>query len=312
MKKPQIAFFINPTIRNYRKVVADIKNHFEGYTYSFFISEYSGHLLTLAAKAVDEGYTHAVAVGGDGTLNEMVNGILKSAESGDTYAWEKISQIKIGILPSGSGNDFIKNLGYKTLSELKALIQKDQGEMVDVGYAEYLDRNMQQARRFFINVADVGIGGEVVLTKEKLPHLFSGSFNYFLAIVIAFLRYRKKRIAVKAKEFGTQGKVLNFVVANGKFFGNAIGIAPHAEISDGTFGITNIGDISLIDYFRNIGTAKKCLKINHPEVEYKASRELLIESLEDLPLTIDMDGEFIGYTPVHFTCLKGKLCFLKS
>ena len=106
--------------------------------------------------------------------------------------------------------------------------------------------------------------------------------------------------------------MLNFVVANAKYFGNSIGIAPHAEISDGKFAITQIGDISIIDYFKNINTAKKCQKIVHPEVSYKESEYLTIESANNLPLTIDMDGEFIGYAPVEFTCFQQKLCFLSK
>ena len=106
--------------------------------------------------------------------------------------------------------------------------------------------------------------------------------------------------------------MLNYVVANAKYFGNSIGIAPHAEISDGKFAITQIGDISIIDYFKNINTAKKCQKIVHLEVSYKESEYLTIESANNLPLTIDMDGEFIGYAPVEFTCFQQKLCFLSK
>lgn len=308
---PKIAFFINPTIRNFKKIEIEIQHSFLKYDYQFFISEYSGHFLSLPQKAVNECFTHFIAVGGDGTLNEIVNGIVSAFKTDKGYDWEKIKSIKIGILPSGSGNDFVKNLGYKTIAELQNLIDKDTSGLVDIGFTEYLDRNRNKAERFFINVSDVGIGGEVVINKEKLPLSLPGETNYFLAIISTFLTYKKKLIKVSAKEFSWEGKVLNFVIANAKYFGNSIGIAPHAEISDGKFAITNIGDISLIDYFKNIGTAKKCQKIIHPEVSYKESEELLIESLDNLPLTIDMDGEFIGYAPVKFTCLKQKLCFLQ-
>ena len=309
---PKIAFFINPTIRNFKKIEMQIKHYFLEYDYQFFISEYSGHFLELPQKAVDEGFTHFVSVGGDGTLNELVNGIISSCKTTNGYDWEKIQSIKIGILPTGSGNDFIKNLGYQTIDDLKKLIVNNQSVMVDIGFAKYLDRNRNPAERFFINVSDVGIGGEVVINKEKLPLFLSGKINYFLAIIFTFLTYKKKTITVKAKEFSWEGKVLNFVVANAKYFGNSIGIAPHAEISDGKFAITQIGDISIIDYFKNINTAKKCQKIVHLEVSYKESEYLTIESANNLPLTIDMDGEFIGYAPVEFTCFQQKLCFLSK
>lgn len=308
---PKIAFFINPTIRNFKTIEMELQHHFINFEYQFFLSEYSGHFVTLPQKAVEKGFTHFVAVGGDGTLNEMVNGIINAFQTHDGPDWDHIKEIKIGILPAGSGNDFVKNLGYKNLTDLTALIEKNHSFLVDLGHAEFLDRQMQPANRFFINILDVGIGGEVVINKEKLPLFLPGQLNYFLAIVFTFLTYKKKKIEVKAQEFNWKGKVLNFVVANAPYFGNSIGIAPHAVLTDGKFAITNIGDISLIDYFKNLGTAKKCQKIIHPEVSYTESQELLIENADPIPLTIDMDGEFIGYAPVKLTCLQQKLSFLK-
>ena len=205
----------------------------------------------------------------------------------------------------------MKNLGYATPEELVELIEQDRTELVDVGFTEYMDRERKKATRFFINVTDVGIGGEVVINKEKLPLFFPGKVNYFLAILFTFLTYQKKRMKATAQDFFWEGKILNFVVANAKFFGNAIGIAPHAEISNGKFAITNVGDISLLDYFKNIGTAKKCQKIIHPEVSYTSTDEILIENTDQLPLTVDMDGEFVGYAPIKLTCFSQKLAFLK-
>ena len=198
---PKIAFFINPTIRHFKKIEIDIQHHFLNQDYHFFISEYSGHFLTLPKRAVEEGFTHFIAVGGDGTLNEIVNGLIEAFRTENGYDWERISQIKIGILPSGSGNDFIKNLGYTTIDELQSLIAKDSSALVDVGFAEFLNREKQKAERFFINVSDVGIGGEVVISKERLPLVFPGDVNYFIAILSTFLMYKKKTIKVTSKDF---------------------------------------------------------------------------------------------------------------
>lgn len=307
----KIAFLINPKIRNFRKIEIDIQHNFLDFDYKFFISEFSGHFLTLPVKAIEEGFTHIIAIGGDGTLNEVINGVLDAFKTENSYDWEKVKTIKIGILPSGSGNDFVKNLGYKTIEELKDLILKDSTALVDVGFTEFFDKDNKPSTRFFINISDVGMGGEVVTTKEKLPQFLDGSINYFLAITKTVATYKKNLVKITAKEFSWEGKILNFVIANGKYFGNAIGIAPHAEINDGKFAITNVGDISLMDYFKNLGTAKKCEKIIHPEVSYTESEELVIESTDKRKLAIDMDGEFIGYAPVKFTCMKQKLNFLK-
>ena len=193
---------------------------------------------------------------------------------------------------------------------MQSLIENSQSVLVDVGFAQFLDRKRNNTERFFINISDVGIGPEVVINKEKLPLFLSGKINYFLAIIFTFLTYKKRNIFVQAKEFTWQGRVFNYVIANAKYFGNSIGIAPHAILSDGKFAITQLGNIRLIDYLRNIGKVKKCQKIIHPKIFYTDSQELFIEGTTNEPITIDMDGEFVGYAPIKLTCLQQKIRFL--
>lgn len=307
----KIAFFINPKIRNFRKIEIELQHHFIDFEYKFFISEYHGHLLSLPQKAISEGYNCMIAVGGDGTLNEVVNGTINAFNNSEIIDWEKISDIKIGVFPAGSGNDFVRNIYDSKITTLKNLIQNNKSEPIDVGFAKFSDEKGIITERFFINIADVGIGGEVVITKEKLPSFFSANFNYLVSILYVMATYRKKLVKVKTDAFSYEGKILNFVIANGKYFGNAIGIAPHAEINDGKFSITNIGNVSLLDYFLNIGKAKKCEKINHPKVAYSEANEVYIESADQREVTIDMDGEFVGFAPITLICEMGKINFIK-
>lgn len=307
----KIAFFINPKIRNFRKIEIELQHHFIDFDYKFFISEYHGHLLSLPQKAISEGYNCMIAVGGDGTLNEVVNGTINAFNNSGIIDWEKILDIKIGVFPAGSGNDFVRNIYDSKITTLKNLIQNNKSEPIDVGFAKFSDEKGIITERFFINIADVGIGGEVVITKEKLPSVFSAKFNYLVSILYIMATYRKNMVKVKTDAFSYEGKILNFVIANGKYFGNAIGIAPHAEINDGKFSITNIGNVSLLDYFLNNGKAKKCEKINHPKVAYSEANEVYIESSDQRKVTIDMDGEFVGFAPITLICEKEKINFIK-
>jgi len=100
------------------------------------------------------------------------------------------------------------------------------------------------------------------------------------------------------------------VVANGKYFGNGLGVAPDASVTDGKFDIVIIGDVSLMDYFKNLGTVKKCEKVNHPEVHYYQMDKVTVESMETRKISIDMDGEFIGYAPMTLINLHQKLNFI--
>lgn len=307
----KIAFFINPKIKNFRKIEIELQHYFLDFDYKFFISEYHGHLLSLPRKAISEGYNHMIAVGGDGTLNEVINGTIAAFKTNDSYDWEKISEIKIGVFPAGSGNDFVRNIYDSNVETLKNCIQNNSSELIDVGIADFFDEYNQPAERFFINISDVGIGGEVVILKEKLPRFFAPQFNYVASILYVMATYKKKLVKIKTDKFLYEGKILNFVIANGKYFGNAIGIAPHAEINDGKFAITNIGNVSIFDYFLNIGKAKKCQKIQHAEVIYSEAKEVYIESADHRKITIDMDGEFVGFAPIRLVCLERKICFLK-
>ncbi|MFT3919299.1 diacylglycerol/lipid kinase family protein [Cloacibacterium sp.] len=307
----EIAFFINPKIRNFRKIEIELQHHFIDFDYKFFISEYHGHLLSLPQKAISEGYNCMIAVGGDGTLNEVVNGAINAFNNFGIIDWEKISDIKIGVFPAGSGNDFVRNIYDSKITTLKNLIQNNKSEPIDVGFAKFSDEKGIITERFFMNIADVGIGGEVVINKEKLPDFFSARFNYLASILYVMVTYRKKLVKVKTDTFSYKGKILNFVIANGKYFGNAIGIAPHAEINDGKFSITNIGNVSLLDYFLNIRAAKKCEKISHPQVTYSDANEVYIESVDHRKITIDMDGEFVGFAPIKLICEKNRINFIK-
>lgn len=307
----KIAFFINPKIRNFRSIEIELQHHFIDLDYQFFISEYHGHLLTLPQKAISEGFNYLIAVGGDGTLNEMINGVINGFKTENSYDWQKISEIKIGIYPAGSGNDFARNIKDSSLKKLKQNIINHQSEMVDVGFARFFDEKEESTERFFINITDVGIGGEVVIMKEKMPRYFSPKFYYMASILYVMATFKKNKVRITTDKTLYQGKILNFVIANGKYFGNAIGIAPQAVIDDGQFSITNIGNVSLLDYFLNIGTAKKCLKIKHPQVSYSEAKKVFIESADHRKMTIDMDGEFVGFVPVELECLEKKISFLK-
>ena len=90
----KIAFFINPTIRNFKKIEMQIKHYFLEYDYQFFISEYHGHLLTLPQKAISEGFNYLIAVGGDGTLNEMINGVINSFKTEILMIGKKFLKLK--------------------------------------------------------------------------------------------------------------------------------------------------------------------------------------------------------------------------
>lgn len=313
----KIAFLINGTAKGLEKLTKSIETTFKDYAPKLFISERAGHITQLAQTAIARGYDTIIICGGDGTLNEGINGIIGAFKTGlgdtqDAYDWEQIARIKTGVFPYGSGNDFSKTIHVtKELDYLKNLVTQNRSQLIDVGWVSYFKTEKEPENRFFINITDVGMGGETVLKLQNNKIRALGpDFNYFWAITSTIATYEKVKIKASGDNFLWEGKAINFVVANGKYFGNGLGVAPDASVTDGKFDIVIIGDVSLMDYFKNLGTVKKCQKVIHPEVHYFQLEKVHIESMEARKISIDMDGEFIGYAPMTLINLQQKINFI--
>ena len=305
MKK--IAFIIHGKVRNKQLIITEIEStFFDNYKIAFFSSEYSGHAIELSNRAAEQGFNYIICIGGDGSLNEVVNGVMHAK------SLNKELDIKIGVLPYGTGNDFIKTIkSPATFSGLKKLIDDNTSKEIDLGFVQFKDNAGEDSSRYFINITDIGIGGVVVQNLCKYTNAFGANIKYMMAIVNTLLTYRNQPIKAIADEFTFEGKVKNFVIANGKYFGSGIGIAPDAEVDDGKFSIVILEEVSLIDFLKFSNTFKKCKKINHPQIIYKTAKEITVESLS-IPQPIDMDGEFIGYSPMKIKILPAALTFLTT
>jgi len=314
----RIAFIINGSIKKLNKTINDVTSTFEKFDIKIYTSVDEAHYNQLCGEALEETCDHIILVGGDGTVNKGINGILNYYRLNDNkqpedFDWIAISKIKVGVFPAGSGNDFVKTV-YKdySLKALSNLIEKQSYQMIDVGWVQFQNLQFQEEVRFFMNITDVGMGGETVKRKGNLPDWLGPNFSYFWAITSTLAMYKKCDLKAYNDNFFWEGKIINMVVANGKYFGNGLGIAPDAKIDDGKFSFVTIGDITLLDYFKHLRKVKKCIRINHPEVSYHALNEITIESNTSENITIDMDGEFIGTTPMSIQCLPRKINFITA
>ncbi|MDB5226081.1 MAG: hypothetical protein JWN78_274 [Bacteroidota bacterium] len=312
----KLAFLVNGTAKNLEKLTKNIEAAFKEHDPKLFISEKAGHVTQLAQTAISRGYDTIIVCGGDGTLNEAINGVIESFKTGlgsthEAYDWRKIANIKVGVLPSGSGNDFAKTVHVtKELSYLKNLLSQQRSQLIDIGWVSFFQSDKEPSHRFFINITDVGMGGETVLKLQKKIPLVGPDINYFWAITSTLATYEKVQIKATGDNFFWEGKAINFVVANGKYFGNGLGVAPDASVTDGKFEIVIIGDVNLLDYFKNLSAVKKCQKVIHPQVHYHQLDKVTIESMETRKISIDMDGEFIGYAPMTLINLTQKINFI--
>ena len=263
--------------------------------------EYAGHAIELAHMAVQQGYDHVIAIGGDGSLNEVVNGILQNETS---------SLPVLGYLPYGSANDFSKSVGITDdIDQLVALINAGKTKLVDVGKAEYESRKGGRESRYFINIADIGIGGYTVGIVDKLKPMLGARSAYAIAVMYALITYKRGVIEYSFDGQEHKGTTLSLVVANGKYFGDGLCIAPDADITNGKLDLTIIGDVSIFDYLKNLGRLKNGIHLEDPEVSYHVTTELKVSS-DGPAYGIDMDGEFVGFGPAMFTVLPKRIAFL--
>ena len=314
----KVAFLINKVIKRYHSIVKDIEEEFAYSTEcKLFISQKTGHLRTLTQEAIREGFEYLIVVGGDGTMNEVINGLAFNykinEESGiGSFDWTAIQKVKVGLLPAGLGNDFARYYHLKfDVKFLRFLIEKDKCRKIDMGWTSFIDKNKQEEERFFSNITDVGMGGHTAhhMDQHKIGWLNS-NLNYTKAIISSFITYDKSKIKWTTDRETWQGKVMSLVVANGQYFGSGLAVAPNARMDDGKFEIVTLGNITIMDYLKNLNKVKQGRPIEHKEVSYSEAKEITIESMEGKELPIDMDGDFVGYCPMTLKCVPNAINFL--
>ncbi len=259
------------------------------------------HAIELAKQATENGCDYLIALGGDGTLHEVINGVLQSNLPANLYPG-------IGLLPLGSANDFARTAGISnSMEELIGRIQNNATQKIDLGK---IVLHQTGETRYFLNIAGVGLGAEVAQILEHSSSVLGPGFNYFKHIIKGFLNYVKKEVSCSGNTWSWKGKLLQMAIANGRSFGNGICIAPDARITDGLFQVAIFGDLSIWDYLKNLGNLKKGVRIDHPQVCYQDAREVLVES-NDL-CSIEADGEYVGLAPATISILPKTIRFLMS
>lgn len=285
----KVGFIVNKKARkkeSFYKAFNSIKREFN---FGFNILETSGPGggISLAKAFCNDGYSHIIAVGGDGTLNETVNGVIGSGGTA-----------KIGALPYGTANDFKNSMGLpNNLKELAQAIKNNWATTIKTGIVHYHTYDKTPSTRYFINIADLGIGADVVRRVDKARKRPGPNLTFMSAILQAFFTFKNVQLTCQTGEWKWAEKANSVVIANGKYFGSGLCIAPDADPKSENFQIVLTGDVSVKDYLKNLLALKKGKRIKHPLLEYRNAAKIGIISNEH-PCAIECDGEFLGYTPV--------------
>jgi len=267
-----------------------------GIPFEYQYTEGVGHAIELAREAAMNGYQFLVAVGGDGTANEVANGILQSGDSHETT---------IGIISTGTGSDFIRTAGI-TKDYIKACscLRKAGRRVIDVGVVEYC-KNGQTCQRYFINSAGVGFDAQAIEAAGHLPKVFGGTIPYVLGLLKSVVSYRNKPVAINVDGRNEERRILTMVMANGRYFGGGMRIAPGADIYDGLLDVVSVGDIGKLDLLKTFPKIYNGTHITHPLVNIERATHVGITSSEKL--VIQADGEFLGECPASFQMIPAAL-----
>ncbi len=294
----KVCFIVNGICKSPKKVYSEIQA-FEDLQLAELVTKletaHSGHAIELAREA-SETHDIVVAVGGDGTVNEVLNGIVQASK-----------QAILGVFPAGTANDLSRTLNLQLDGKvLGSLIDKKSFRPIDIGHSELVDSEARELERYFINVIDFGIGGYVVEKVANSRKTFGAKFTFLKAIFNSLLTYEQSVVKIEADEFQWEGKLLSLAISNGQYFGSGIQIASDALLDDSKFNACVMSDISTTDYLKHVNKIRKGHKINHKGVRYFTTKELSVRPV-DLSCAIDIDGEFCGYAPAKIKLLPKKI-----
>ncbi|MBN1949062.1 MAG: diacylglycerol kinase family lipid kinase [Candidatus Cloacimonetes bacterium] len=268
------------TGRKLGKLVEQL-NRFD-FDFEIEITKYPKHAIELTREYIRKGYRKLVAVGGDGTVNEVVNGIMLSRREEDVI---------LGIIPEGGGNDFARNFRISgNIEKDLEILKKEVTIPVDVGKIE---------EQYFINALGLGFDAEVAQHADKIRYL-NGLPRYLLAVMKALVKLKphKMEITLNGEQFDIS--VLLISIGNGLSTGGGFLLTPHAKVDDGRFDICLIKKIKLLRLLQLLPTAISGKHLEQPEVEIRQTDRIEVKTSQVLP--IYYDGELPELTnPLHFT-----------
>ena len=294
----------------------------EGLSFDVRLTEAPGHAATLAYEAAQQGYDAVICAGGDGTLNEIVNGLMRV---------DAPRRPTLGIIPCGTGTDFARGMGLpKDLDGVAAMLKRGQSQAIDVGHVSYV-RAGEPAVRHFINIAGLGFDGEV--SDEVNRHgKRGGSLAYFVNVFKVLARYENKlaRLTLTLPDGRAQtvdGAFNLIAVCNGRYFGGGMLVSPNSLVHDGLFHVIVIEAMSRAEFTVAFPRVYRGTHLSHPKVTEYQAREVQVDLTpspsgrgfaahsrgwlgEGQRMFLEAEGELFGEAPARFTLLPSALRLL--
>jgi diacylglycerol kinase (ATP) len=288
------------TEKKWETIKIAIKAHFREFKYVF--TEKPRQATEIVRELIKDGFDLIIGVGGDGTLNEISSGFFSD------YSGKAINQdAALGIIPSGTGSDFIRFMKVpREFEKSAALIKNSKSKKIDIGKITYANATTKE--QYFINVADFGLGAEVIKKISNVQESRRGALTYYRGLLSTLMNYRSKTVSLIIDgQQQLQGEYLIGAVANGRIFGGGMIIAPQAEPDDGYFDLVLIKDMKKLEIIRNSRHLYAGTIAKNPKVIIQKARSIKVQSQEEV--FTEYDGEMGEKLPAEFSIIEKALNF---
>ena len=288
------------TRESWPKFASNLRTHFGPFTVAF--TEGTGHGRQLATEAAKRGTKLIIACGGDGTISEVANGIIESNQ-----------EAELGVLPGGTGSDFRRTLRMPTNTAAAARALRDgHTRLIDVARVAFVNDSGERETRFFVNVASFGMSTEVLSRTASgesrkwipgfAPRKLGSKLSYAAATVQTTLASSPIEVHIQLDEQAERRlRVAEFCVANARYYGGAMKIAPNAKLDDGFLDVVSIGDASSFRILTNAPRLYFGAHLRMDEVNHALAKQIVARPVKkDEEVRIELDGEVVGRLPATF------------
>lgn len=278
-------------------IASDLRTHFGPFLVEF--TRAGGDAVRLAEEASRAGHKFVIACGGDGTINEVANGILSSGRD-----------VELGVLPSGTGGDFRRTLKLpSSTAEAAKMLRSGRTKQIDVGKVTFLDPHGSETHRYFVNVSSVGLAPHIVDRVKSTPAFdwlpstsLRGRANFAVSTLQEVLNLEPDIVRVRFDDGDEhQLQTIAFCIANSRYFGGGMMIAPKAKINDGLFDVVNIGDLSTAQALLNALSIYRGAYDDIAEIKSTRAKRIEISSADpSKTIFLEVDGELPGKLPALY------------
>jgi diacylglycerol kinase (ATP) len=284
------------------RIASDLSTHFGSFTLKF--TTRVGEGIEIAANAARKGTKLVIACGGDGTISEVANGLL--SVGGDT---------ELGILPSGTGGDFRRTIGIPaSVAGAARILRNGQTRIIDAGKVTFTNDDGEPESRYFLGIASFGLSADVIArVKEggpewlpaKAPKWLTGRVSFAVAMLQTAAKKSAIRVVVQLDDDPERHMtVANLCVANARYFGSGMKIAPNARLDDGKFDVVSVGDLGAARILANAPRLYLGAHLSMTEVGHALATKISARSLDQkASVGVEVDGEIPGHLPATFQIL---------